>query len=411
MGVGPVPSTEKALARTGLSIEDIGLFELNEAFAVQVLAFLDHFGIADDDERVNPWGGAIAVGHPLASSGVRLMTQLSRQFAERPDVRYGLTAMCVGLGMGATVIWENPNWEGARQVTAVFENEVVTAAKVRYLRVPGLAGELALITIDNGHDHTRPSTFGPGGLASLDAALDEIAAPLPRPRGDRRDRQAVHLRRRRRPLRRPVGDRRRAGTGDRRGRAPGVPPPQGLVDPDVRLRQRRGARRRPGAGAALPLPDDRHDRGRRLPRGLPRPGARLGRHAAAAEPDRHRPGGHRDRRERAGAEQDARPARRRRSSASPTPSSSRPTSSSARWSGRPACVGGDVAVAASRGRPLGLGRRDRAGDGDRRRPHPQRLPRRAARGRAARPGPGRRRRRRVHRRHRGRGRRPRPTCS
>jgi acetyl-CoA acyltransferase len=113
MGVGPVPSTEKALARTGLSIEDIGLFELNEAFAVQVLAFLDHFGIADDDERVNPWGGAIAVGHPLASSGVRLMTQLSRQFAERPDVRYGLTAMCVGLGMGATVIWENPNWEGA----------------------------------------------------------------------------------------------------------------------------------------------------------------------------------------------------------------------------------------------------------------------------------------------------------
>src|SRR5437763_11104462 len=112
MGVGPIPSTEKALARTGLSISDIGLFELNEAFAVQVLAFLDHFGIADDDDRVNPWGGAIAVGHPLASSGVRLMTQLSRQFAERPDVRYGLTAMCVGLGMGATVIWENPNWEG-----------------------------------------------------------------------------------------------------------------------------------------------------------------------------------------------------------------------------------------------------------------------------------------------------------
>jgi acetyl-CoA acyltransferase len=113
MGVGPVPATEKALARTGLSIEDIGLFELNEAFAVQVLAFLDHFGIADDDERVNPWGGAIAVGHPLASSGVRLMTQLSRQFAERPDVRYGLTAMCIGIGMGGTVIWENPNWEGA----------------------------------------------------------------------------------------------------------------------------------------------------------------------------------------------------------------------------------------------------------------------------------------------------------
>jgi len=112
MGVGPIPSTEKALASTGLSIDDIGLFELNEAFAVQVLAFLDHYGIADDDERVNQWGGAIAVGHPLASSGVRLMTQLSRQFAERPDVRYGLTAMCIGFGMGGTVIWENPNWEG-----------------------------------------------------------------------------------------------------------------------------------------------------------------------------------------------------------------------------------------------------------------------------------------------------------
>ncbi|WP_369134201.1 acetyl-CoA C-acyltransferase [Modestobacter sp. I12A-02662] len=115
MGVGPIPSTEKALARTGLSVSDMGLFELNEAFAVQVLAFLDHFGIADDDERVNPWGGAIAVGHPLASSGVRLMTQLSRQFAERPDVRYGLTAMCVGIGMGGTVIWENPNWEGVEK--------------------------------------------------------------------------------------------------------------------------------------------------------------------------------------------------------------------------------------------------------------------------------------------------------
>ncbi|MDQ1647226.1 MAG: acetyl-CoA acyltransferase [Cryptosporangiaceae bacterium] len=113
MGYGPVPSTEKALRRSGLSIDDIGLFELNEAFAVQVLAFLDHFGIADDDPRVNPWGGAIAIGHPLASSGVRLMTQLSRHFAERPDVRYGLTAMCIGIGMGGTVIWENPNYTGA----------------------------------------------------------------------------------------------------------------------------------------------------------------------------------------------------------------------------------------------------------------------------------------------------------
>jgi acetyl-CoA acyltransferase len=98
------------LRSTGLSIEDIGLFELNEAFAVQVLAFLDHFGVADDDPRVNQYGGAIAVGHPLASSGVRLMTQLARQFGERPEVRYGLTAMCVGMGMGGAVIWENPLW-------------------------------------------------------------------------------------------------------------------------------------------------------------------------------------------------------------------------------------------------------------------------------------------------------------
>ncbi len=113
MGVGPIPSTEKALRLANLEISDIGLFEINEAFAVQVLAFLDHFGIADDDPRVNPYGGAIAFGHPLASSGVRLMTQLARQFAERPDVRYGITTMCVGMGMGGTVIWENCAFEGA----------------------------------------------------------------------------------------------------------------------------------------------------------------------------------------------------------------------------------------------------------------------------------------------------------
>jgi acetyl-CoA acyltransferase len=109
MGIGPVPATEKALRQAGLTIDDIGLFELNEAFAVQVLAFLDHFGIDQDDERVNPWGGAIATGHPLASSGVRLMNQLAAQFAENPSVRYGLTAMCIGIGMGGAVIWENPH--------------------------------------------------------------------------------------------------------------------------------------------------------------------------------------------------------------------------------------------------------------------------------------------------------------
>jgi acetyl-CoA acyltransferase len=114
MGYGPVPSTEKALKKAGLTIDQIGLFEINEAFAVQVLAFLDHFGIADDDPRVNVYGGAIAVGHPLASSGIRLMLNLAEGFASRPDVRYGITTMCIGLGMGGTVIWENPNYKGAK---------------------------------------------------------------------------------------------------------------------------------------------------------------------------------------------------------------------------------------------------------------------------------------------------------
>jgi acetyl-CoA acyltransferase len=115
MGYGPVPSTIKALDKAGLTIEDIGAFEVNEAFAVQVLAFLDHFGIADDDPRVNPYGGAIAVGHPLASSGVRLMLNLARTFEEKIDVRYGITTMCIGLGMGGTIIWENPHFAGGKK--------------------------------------------------------------------------------------------------------------------------------------------------------------------------------------------------------------------------------------------------------------------------------------------------------
>ena len=114
MGIGPIPATEKALKKAGLTISDIGIFEINEAFAVQVLSFLEHFKIADDDARVNAWGGAIAFGHPLASSGVRLMNQLSRQFETRPDVRYGITTMCIGLGMGGTVIWENENYDGKK---------------------------------------------------------------------------------------------------------------------------------------------------------------------------------------------------------------------------------------------------------------------------------------------------------
>jgi acetyl-CoA acyltransferase len=114
MGYGPVPSTIKALAKAGLTIEDIGLFEINEAFSVQVLSFLDYFSIADDDPRVNIYGGAIAVGHPLASSGIRLMLNLAEGFAAHKNVRYGITTMCIGLGMGGTVIWENPHFEGAK---------------------------------------------------------------------------------------------------------------------------------------------------------------------------------------------------------------------------------------------------------------------------------------------------------
>jgi acetyl-CoA acyltransferase len=107
MGLGPVPATRKALERAGLRLEELGLFELNEPFAVQVLSWCDGLGVDADDKRLNPYGGAIACGHPLAATGVRLLAQLAYGFRERPDVRYGLTALCVGMGMGAALIWEN----------------------------------------------------------------------------------------------------------------------------------------------------------------------------------------------------------------------------------------------------------------------------------------------------------------
>lgn len=107
MGLGPIPATHKALKTAGLSMKDIGLIELNEAFAVQCLVFMKEFGLEEEDPRLNPWGGAIAFGHPLAASGPRLMAHLMHLFGERPKVRYGMTTMCVGLGQGGTVIWEN----------------------------------------------------------------------------------------------------------------------------------------------------------------------------------------------------------------------------------------------------------------------------------------------------------------
>lgn len=106
MGLGPIPATKRVLDQAGVSIDDVGLFELNEPFAVQVLTWCDGMGVAPDDPRLNPYGGAIACGHPLAATGVRLMAQLAYGFRERPDVRYGLTALCVGLGMGAALLWE-----------------------------------------------------------------------------------------------------------------------------------------------------------------------------------------------------------------------------------------------------------------------------------------------------------------
>jgi acetyl-CoA acyltransferase len=107
MGIGPIPATKRVLEQAGLTLDDVGLFELNEPFAVQVLSWCDGMGVDPEDPRLNPYGGAIACGHPLAATGVRLMAQLAYGFRERPDVQYGLTALCIGMGMGAAVLWEN----------------------------------------------------------------------------------------------------------------------------------------------------------------------------------------------------------------------------------------------------------------------------------------------------------------
>ncbi len=106
MGMGPVPATKKVLEQAGLSIDQVDAFELNEPFAVQVLTWCEGTGVSPDDERLNPYGGAIACGHPLAATGVRLVAQLAYAMRERPSSRYGLTALCVGMGMGAALLWE-----------------------------------------------------------------------------------------------------------------------------------------------------------------------------------------------------------------------------------------------------------------------------------------------------------------
>lgn len=106
MGTAPVPSTIKSLEKAGMTMQEIDIIELNEAFAVQALYDLDRLGIASDDPRVNIWGGAIAYGHPLAASGPRLIAFLKGLFRENPSARYGLATMCVGRGQGYSMIWE-----------------------------------------------------------------------------------------------------------------------------------------------------------------------------------------------------------------------------------------------------------------------------------------------------------------
>jgi acetyl-CoA acyltransferase len=107
MGLGPVAATDKALRRAGLRLDDIGLIELNEAFAVQVLACVRQWGMSDaeTDRKVNLRGGAIALGHPLGASGARIATTLIHQMVTR-DIRFGLATMCIGLGQGAATVFE-----------------------------------------------------------------------------------------------------------------------------------------------------------------------------------------------------------------------------------------------------------------------------------------------------------------
>jgi acetyl-CoA acyltransferase len=107
MGTAPVPATQKVLKKAGMTLDDIDIIELNEAFAVQALYCIDRLGMKWDDPKVNKWGGAIAYGHPLASSGPRLVAFLAGLFKEYPHAKYGLTTMCVGRGQGYSMIWEN----------------------------------------------------------------------------------------------------------------------------------------------------------------------------------------------------------------------------------------------------------------------------------------------------------------
>src|SRR5215217_7861424 len=106
MGIGPVPATKKALTRAGITLGEVSLIELNEAFAAQSLAVLYEWGMDPEDERLNPNGGAIALGHPLGASGARILTTLLHEMQRRDDVRYGLATMCIGVGQGIAMVVE-----------------------------------------------------------------------------------------------------------------------------------------------------------------------------------------------------------------------------------------------------------------------------------------------------------------
>ncbi len=106
MGIGPVPATQRALARAGLTIDQMDVIEINEAFAAQGLASMRELGMADDDDRVNRNGGAIALGHPLGMSGARLVMTATEELQRLDGARYALCTMCVGVGQGSAIILE-----------------------------------------------------------------------------------------------------------------------------------------------------------------------------------------------------------------------------------------------------------------------------------------------------------------
>ena len=335
------------------------------------------------------------------------MTQLARQFEEHPEVRYGITACAsasawAARSSGRTRTGTAPRAPTAPRETQVsteqnplateqFPDEVVTKALVQFFDLPAGAGRFALITLDNGFDHTKPNTFGPGGLIQLGLALDEGEArrEAGRDRRRRRHRQAVHLRRRRRPQGRRGRQGARRGAGHRPGRPRRLHAAQRAAGALLRVRQRRGhGRRRSRSPCTAPTG--------RSPAGVPAlalPECFLGlvpgwggctpAAASLIGPDAavtviiENP---------LSARTACSRAPRRSSSASPTSCSSRPTS----WSGRCIWAGKVVTGAVTVERPA-VHRRGLRG---RRRPRPpDRRLQAARRGPGPVPGPG------HHRRH------------